>query len=59
MKTQQTKYICKMKSSVRVGTDISTSTSSQRFRDLNNASGASEGLEIEGDCVDILKAKVS
>ena len=59
IKTQQTKHICKMKSSGCEGSDISTSARSQRFGDENTSSGACEGLERERDWFDILKEKVS
>ena len=59
MKTQQTKYICKLKSSVHVRPNISTSSKSQRFSDENNLSGDYLGLERERVSADSLKEKVS
>ena len=59
MKTQQTKFICKLKSSVPVGPNISTSSKSQRFSDENNVSGDYLGLDRERVSADSLKEKVS
>ena len=59
MKTQQTKYICKLKSSVHVGPNISTSSKSQRFSFEKKVSGDYLGLDREGVSADSLKEKVS
>ena len=58
MRTQQTMYICKVKSSGHIVSDIATSARSQRLGE-NTLDGACKGLERERDCVDILKEKVS
>ena len=59
MRTQHTKYICKLKNTVHVGPNISTSTGSQRFRDDNNLIGDYVELDRERVSADSLKEKVS